>query len=98
MVIAIFATQREIAFPYRIGEDKFCGPEVVAAVGVALDGTRGCSVSRCSGCLLCGATRRLGVVEESVDIEVDTQLAHLAVIVGIEDVLAETLILPNATL
>ena len=97
MIIAIFSTQREITFPYRIGEDEFCGPEVVAAEGVALDGTRSCSVSRCRGCLLRGTTRRLGVVKESVDIEVDTQIAHLAVIVGIEDVFAETLILPNAT-
>ena len=41
---------------------------------------------------------RLGVIEESVDIEVDTQLANLAVIIGIEDLLAEFLIPPDAAL
>ena len=47
--------------------------------------------------LLCRTTWRLGIVKESIDIEVNAQLSHLTIIVGIEDVLAEALVLPDAT-
>ena len=89
MVIAIFATQREISFPYRVGEDKFRGPEVVAADGVAGDGAD-CPVGNTLGrqirCWIGdfrGATRSLRVIEKAVDVEVDTQLSHLTIIIGL---------------
>ena len=55
------------------------GPEIIGAVGIALDGTidRGCADKRS---LFRRAAWRLGVVEESVDVQVDTQLPHLTVI------------------
>lgn len=97
MVIAIFATQREITFQYRIGEDEFRGPEVVAAVGAALKATLRRAVCGIL-CCLCGTALCLGVVEETIHVEVNTQLSYLAVIVGIEYVLADSLVLPDTAL
>ena len=92
MVVAVLAANGEVSLQYGIAEDKLRGPEIVAAIGVALDGAI-LVIGR-----LRGAAWRLGIIEESVDIEVDTQLANLAVIIGIEDMLAEFLILPDAAL
>ena len=37
-------------------------------------------------------------VKESIDIQIDAQLSHLSIIIGIEDVLLELLVLPYLTL
>ena len=48
------------------------------------------------GCGLFGsAARRLGVVEEPVDVQVDTQVVNVAIVVGIEYVLGEAVVLPD---
>ena len=97
MVVAIFTAEREVALHDGIAEDELRGPEVVAAHGVALDG----AVDRASACLgghFAGAARRLGVVEETIDVEVDAQLACLAIVVGIEDVLRELVVLIDVAL
>ena len=113
MVVGILTAHGEVTLQHGIGEDEFRCPEVVAAVGIALNGA-GCWLffdkrngraerlwhsNRLDGCgYFCGAARYLGIVEESVDIQVDTQLTHLTIIIGIKDVLLETLVLPDATL
>ena len=51
-----------------------------------------------SRCLFCGAAWRLRVVEESINVQVDAQLAHLTVVVGVEDVLTEVVVLPDIAL
>jgi hypothetical protein len=38
------------------------------------------------------------LVEETVDVQVDAQTAHLAVVIGIEDVLAEVVVAANTAL
>ena len=103
MVITVLAANGQVAFPNGVGEDELRCPEVVAAEGVASDGTD-CSVGNAIGRQIrCGisdlrrAARCLRIIEKTVDVEIDTQLAHLTIIIGIEDVLAETFILPDAT-
>ena len=102
MIVGVLTTNREVTLPYRIGEDKLRSPEIVRTVGVALDDALClllCHSSRLSSrCLLCGATWCLRLVEESIDVQVDAQLAHLTVVVGIEDVLAEVVVLPDIAL
>ena len=96
VVVAVLTANREIAFQYGIAEDELRGPEIIGAVGIALDGTvNGSCTDKC--CLLRRAAWRLGVVEETIDIQVDTQLSHLAVVIGVENVLLDTLVLPDIT-
>ena len=42
--------------------------------------------------------RRLAVVEQAVDIQVDAQFSHLAIVVGIEDMLLKFVLLDDITL
>ncbi len=96
MIVRIFTTQREVAFQYGIAENEFRCPEVVGTCGVAFDGALGGTVihrtiqivaHRCHR--LVGAAFVVVVIEESVEIEINTQLPHLSIIIGVEDVLAE---------
>ena len=101
MIVGVLTTHREVAFQNRIGEDEFRGPEIIRAVGVALDVALClllCSNRLNGRCLLCGTTWSLCLIEESVNIQVDTQLAQLAVVIGVEDVLAEVVVLPDMAL
>ena len=38
VVVGVLSAEREVAFQYGIGEDELRGPEVIAAVGIVLDG------------------------------------------------------------
>ena len=103
MVVGILATNGEVTLPDRIGEDKLRGPEIVRAVGVALDEARLCAGGRTtshgsSRCLLCGAAWCLCLIEEPVNVQIDTQLAQFTIIIGVENVLAEVVVLPDMAL
>ena len=94
VVVAVLAANGEVTLQHGIAEDEFRGPEVVGVVGIILDGAvNGGSTDKRS--LLSRAAWRIGIVEESVDIQVDTQLSHLTVVIGVEDVLLDALVLPD---
>ena len=101
VVVGVLTTQREVTFPHGIAQDELRGPEVIAAVGVALNGAL-CHSNRLNRLNrhhdLGGAARCLRVVEETIEVEVNTQLAHLTIIIGIEDMLMEVVLLADATL
>ena len=67
VVVAVLATNGEVAFQYGITEDKLRGPEIIGAVGIAFNGTVDWDCTDNSSRLRCAAWR-LGVVEESVDV------------------------------
>ena len=97
--LLLLSAEREVAFQYGIGEDELRGPEVIAAVGIVLDGAFCvllCHSNRLNGRRrLGGAAGRLGVIKKTVDIQVDAQLSYFTIIIGIEDVLLDALLLPD---
>ena len=92
MVVGIFTSYREVTLPQGIAQDKLRGPEVVAALGVAVDATRHCRTINVLG-LFDGLAWSLCTIKESVEVEVDAQLPQLTIIIGIEDMLLELLVL-----
>ena len=96
MIVSVLAANGEVTLQYGITEDQFRGPEIIGAVGIALDNAvnGGCADNRR---LLRSAAWRLGVIEKSINVQVDTQLSHLTIVIGVEDVLLDTLILPDVT-
>ena len=92
MVVGIFTSYREVTLPQGIAQDKLRGPEVVAALGVAVDATRHCRTINVLG-LFDGLAWSLCTIKESVEVEVDAQLPQFTIIIGIEDMLLELLVL-----
>ena len=91
VVVRVFTAHRKVALPNGITQDELRCPEIVSAAGVALDAAADGDAVQ-DGCLI-GAARRLGAVKQAIHVEVNAQGTHLAVVIGIENVLAETVVL-----
>ena len=74
VVVAILATDREVTLEQWIAEDKLRSPEIVCALGIAVDSALRFLASRRCG-KLDGIARGFGIVEKSVDIQIDTQFS-----------------------
>ena len=97
MVVAVLAADTEIAFPHRIAEYELRGPEIVAALGAVFNVVAGTDVVGINGRLL-RAVVLYSLVEKAVHVPVDAKIAHLAVVIGIEDVFAEVVVAADVAL